>query len=238
MGKIQDLQNNQKNLNLTYIKYSKQTKLQIKGFKDLLTLMGPTAHRYRLSQKQRNFQLAGRMTIAAIASALTISNGAIHIANHLANQNSIQTEASTQMNNSEKENIVDYAENKLLVTVFQNRLSLMKDAKIKYSHNDKLNSDTLAIYRDIEGANADSIIDFSYTRYNNPEDQNLNQDENLEINQFCNSMINMHHNEKPSKEELKSLNSMASKLKPLQYNLEGTKLVKNEEKSFNYDYER
>lgn len=196
----------------SYIKdRARKPRLKIKGIKDIVTLISPNAKRYKLTPNQKNFQMVGRTTIAALAAALTISGGIAYQNVHSANTNN--TEYSSEAQTLNKDEVLSYAENKLMTLICKDNLSLLDSSYIEYSHNDEFNIDKLEINRKIKYAE-DSINNFSYTRYNNPQDKYLNRKNNNEpeITALLNLMLDIRNNPNPSQEDLANLNNLTLKL--------------------------
>lgn len=210
INSMRDVANSDRNMK-SYIKdRARKPRLKIKGIKDIVTLISPNAKRYKLTPNQRNFQLVGRTTIAALAAALTISGGIAYQNVHSANANSTQYSSETQL---DKDEILSYAENKLMTLICKDNLSNLNLSYVEYSHDDKFNIDKLEINRKIKYAE-NSINTFSYTRYNNPQDKYLNKKNNNEpeITVLLNLMLDIRNNPNPSQEDLETLNDMISKL--------------------------
>lgn len=221
MGNINDMRNvaNSNNSVKSYVIHKnikeKQSKpkLRITGVKDLVTLIGPNAENYKLNTNKRKFQLVSRvgLGIAGIAAAFSIANAAIN-----SNVNSIDTnntQYSTETQTLDKDEVLNYAENKLMTLIYKDNLSSLDSSYVEYSHNDKCNIDKLEINKKMKYSET-SINNFSYTRYNNPEDKYLNR-KNLnepEITALLDLMLDIHNNPNPSQEELENLNNMVSKL--------------------------
>lgn len=184
-------------------------KLRITGVKDLVTLIGPNAKKYKLNTNQRKFQLVGRvgLGIAGVAAAFSIANAAIN-----SNVNSIDTnntQYSTETQTLDKDEVLSYAENKLMTLIYKDNLSSLASSCVEYSHDDKFNIDKLKINKKIKYSET-SINNFSYTRYNNPENKYLNR-KNLnepEITALLDLMLDIHNNPNPSQEELETLNDI------------------------------
>ena len=92
-------------------------KLRITGVKDLVTLIGPNAKKYKLNTNQRKFQLVSRvgLGIAGIAAAFSIANATIN-----SNVNSIDTnntQYSTETQTLDKDEVLSYAEDKLMTLI-------------------------------------------------------------------------------------------------------------------------
>lgn len=234
MGKITNMQNNQDNVNLSYVKNAQKNlnkpRLKIKTVKDLATLIGPNASKYRISPNQRNFQLKGRLTIAAIAAALAIGGTAVSMHNHTQKNNAIET--SVQNNDElEKEDVLSRAEERFLTFFYHDKLTLKDNAYIEYSHNDELNTDTLEVYFKVSSPNSKPIKDFSYTRFNNWQDRLMNPDRNNpEVSALLDAMIDTYNNKNISQEDLKDLDTKTSNFDFSKFKLEGTHIVAANEK--------
>ncbi|MCI9287740.1 MAG: hypothetical protein HFJ57_07300 [Clostridia bacterium] len=188
-------------------------KLRITGVKDLVTLIGPNAKKYKLNTNQRKFQLVSRvgLGIAGIAAAFSIANATIN-----SNVNSIDTnntQYSTETQTLDKDEVLSYAEDKLMTLIYKDNLSSLTSSFVEYSHDDKFNIDKLKINKKIKYSET-SINNFSYTRYNNPENMYLNRKNHNEpeITALLDLMIDIHNNPNPSQEDLASLNDIALKL--------------------------
>lgn len=221
MGNINDMRNvaNSNNSMKSYVIHKNikekqnKPKLKITGVKDLGTLIGPNAKNHKLNTNQRRFQLASRvgLGIAGVAAAFSIANATIN-----SNVNSISTnntQYSSETQTLDKDEVLSYAENKLMTLICKDNLSFLDSSYVKYTHDEEFNIDKLEINRKIKYAE-NSINNFSYTRYNNPQDKYLNKKNNNdpEITALLNLMLDIRNNPNPSQEDLETLNDMISKL--------------------------
>lgn len=216
MGNINNMRNvaNSDHNMKSYIKdRERKPRLNDKTIRGTLKLIGPNAKKYRLSPKQRSKQLTYRvgLGIAGLAAAFSVANATIH-----SNANSISdtnTQYSSETQTLSKDEVLSYAENKLMTLIFKDNLSLLDSSYVEYSHNDEFNIDKLEINRKIKYAE-NSINKFSYTRHNNPEDKYLNRKNNNEpeITALLNLMLDIRNNPNPSQEDLENLNTMLLKL--------------------------
>lgn len=198
----------------SYVKdRARKPRLNDKTIKGTLRLIGPNAKKYRLSPRQRSKQLLGRVGIgiAGVAAAFSIANAALN-----SNANSIgtnNTQYSSETQTLDKNDVLSYAENKLMTLIYKDNLSSLDSSYVEYSHNDEFNIDKLEINRKIKYSE-NSINNFSYSRYNNPQDKYLNgkNNNNSEITDLLNLMIDIRNNPNPSQEDLESLNDMVLKL--------------------------
>lgn len=220
MGKINDMQKNQTNISIRSIK-DKQTekpKLKIKGFKDIATLLGPNAKKYRLSKNQRNFQLKGRITIAAIAAAIGISGAAlINHHNSVPTNNLGQTEMSLQ-----KDTLLSEANEKLFDIVY----GTDREEAQYFVDYDKItddNSKTLSVGRNIKPSDRaleyETQINYSYN--NNA----LNFKDAKEIKNLADKMIDIHYSENPSQKDLEKLDEAIEALEDKDFKLDGKNIV-------------
>lgn len=214
-------------------------KLKINGIKDLATLLGPNAKNHKLNNNQRTFQLVGRVGIgiAGIAAALSITNAAIN-----SNANSIganNTQYSSETQTLDKDEVLSYAVNRLTTVVYKNDISSLNNGKpnFKITHTAKTNRDTLIIYENPKFPNGEDDKKFSYTRYNNPDDQYLNRksNNNPEITELLNLMIDVYNNPNPSQEDLENLENMASKLQLNDFVLDGNSIVAEAERDSGFE---
>lgn len=216
MGNINSMRNvanSDRNMK-SYIKDRvRKPRLNDKTIRGTLKLIGPNAKKYRLSPKQRSKQLTYRvgLGIAGLAAAFSVANATIHSnANSISDTNTLYSSEAQAL---DKDEILSYAENKLMTLICKDNLSLLDSSYVEYTHDDKFNIDKLEINRKIKYAE-DSINNFSYTRYNNPQDKYLNKKNNNEpeITALLNLMLDIRNNPNPSQEDLETLNDMISKL--------------------------
>lgn len=233
MGKItnmQQKQNDRNKVNLSYVRKQIKPPMKKKGIKGLMTLIGPNARKYRLSTDQRNFQLGGRLTIAAIASALAIAGG-VSYANHQPKQDHV-VEASSQENMLTKEDVLSQAEEKLVSFVCPDA-TILGSVDVKYLHDSELQADMIIIYQRLNNPNAEPIKRFSYTRYNLLEDMSLHARENApEVVRLLNDMINANSKENPSQEDLERLMEELSNWDLSKFELEGNNIVESSQRDF------
>ena len=230
MGKISDMQTNQNDINLSYVRNkSKQRKitkprLKVRNAKDILTLLGPTSNKYRLSPNQRKFQLGGRLTIAALAAAMAIGTGVAY--NSAKTQNPTVQEMTDINEELSKDDVLGHAEEKLLTFLYKDKLFFKDDAFIKYSHDSEINSDTISVYKQLKSPNAEPILEFSYTRFNNLSDKLMYPTKNSpEITQLLNSMLDIHFAENISQKDLENLNTDISKFDISKFELKENNIV-------------
>lgn len=132
MGKIEKMQNMQDELNISRLKKQNlKPKLRITGVKDLATLIGPNAKHYRLSKGQKNFQIKGRLTIAAIAAALAISGG-VSIAHSVNSNKNTNTNAIEAQEILQKDEVLKDFEAMLKQWVFGDDLEDINTPRVNY----------------------------------------------------------------------------------------------------------
>ena len=231
MGKItnmQQKQNKENGVNLSYARGQVKPRLRVKGIKDIGTLLGPNGGKYRLSKDQRNFQLGGRLTIAAIASALAIAGG-VSYANHQPKQDHV-VEASSQENMLTKEDVLSQAEEKLVSFVCPDA-TILGNVDVEYLHDSELQADMILIYQRLNNPNAEPIKRFSYTRYNLLEDFSLHARENApEVVRVLNDMISVNMKENPSQHDLYRLMEEVSNWDLSKFELEGNHIVESSQR--------
>lgn len=244
MGNINNMRNvaNSSRSMKSYVRNSieeKQNKpyLKITGIKDLATLLGPNAKNHKINNNQRTFQLVGRTTIAGLAAALSIGSfAAFSNAHSNINENTV----STQSQEYQKDDVLEYAQETLKAIVYKDRANSMYRADVKFSHDNRLNTDTITIYEDIKSING-PMEQYSYTRYNNPEHKNSNKKNNTspEIKELLDSMIDIHNSQAPSYEDLENLNdivdNIASEMEAGKYTLVDGKIVENVQKDTGFE---
>lgn len=241
MGKISNMQqkqNNENGVNLSYARNQAKPRLKIKGIKDLVTLLGPNGSKYKLSKNQRNFQLKGRITIAAIASALAIAGTTAYAVNQSQSAPVPVTETNiSEMSELTKEGVLESAEDALLDFIYQNSSSDLKNrAIIKYKHNEKLNLDTFIVYDRYQNPNSDPSVRFSYNKHNDTIDKIVSKSSknNSEVDKLLDSMIEVYLNKSPSEKDLQGLSDKVSNLDFSQLKFDGKNIVdKSQEKDIN-----
>lgn len=226
MGKIIDMQKNQRNINISYVKEQNTRKrlprLKIKGMKDLAKLIGPTSGKYRLSKNQRNFQLVGRTTIAAIAAALAIGTG-------VTVGSSIHNNAAETQEFFQEDTLLEAAKSKLLDCAFgSNRDDIdYPDVICRFDNNGGT-----SFLQIISGTNDAKKVAFSYS-------DNLSVDKWLnskEISSLIEQYMDVSLAKEPSQKQLEALNKALEDCEDKNFKLKNGHIV--EEKQMEYDEER
>lgn len=215
-------------------------RLNDKTIKGTLKLIGPNAKKYRLSSRQRSKQLLSRvgLGIAGIAAAFAVANATINSNANSVSSNNTQYSSETQI--LDKDEVLNYAEETLKEIVYMDRLALIDRASVEITHNDKLDTDTVTVFEDIKSING-PIEQYSYTRYNNIEHNNVNKKNNTnpEIKKFLNLMIDVSNSQNPSYEDLENLDNIvdniALELKAGKYTIVDKKIVENVEKDAGFE---
>lgn len=237
MGKISNMQqkqNNENGVNLSYARSQAKPRLNIKGFKGFIELYKPGIEKeYYLTKKQKKFirnLRIGTLSLAALASAAAITVGASHVVNPTG---SAPTHTEQEMNELTKEGVLESAENDLLDFIYKDYPSLKTLSFIKCHHDPKTNIDTLTVYYRTQNPNADPSVQFSYFRYNDTIDKLISKPSknNSEINELLNCMLDVSLNENPSQEELEQLSEKFSSIDFSQFTFDGKNIVdKSQEK--------
>lgn len=232
MGKISNMQqkqNNENGVNLSYARSQAKPRFEIKGIKDVGLLYKPGIEKeYSLTKGQKKLirgLRVGTLSLAALASAAAITVGASHVVNPTG---SAPTHTEQEMNELTKEGVLESAEDALLDFIYQNSSSDLKDrAFIKYHHNEKLNLDNLIVYDRYQNPNSDPSVRFSYSKHNNKIDQLLTSSSknNPEIDKLLDSMIDVYLNENPSEKDLQGLYDKVSNLDFSQLKFDGKNIV-------------
>jgi hypothetical protein len=219
MGKITNMQtqqNSNNGINLSYIrKQNTKPKLQIKGFKDLATLVGPTASNYRLTKYQRNFQKGARLTLAAIAASIAIGGAAV--GHSISNNNVAETQEVLQ-----QDELMETAENKLLECVFGESLSKVDNPAVSYRY-DKHDGSTALIISSGQGDSKKVL--FSYSK-------ELSLDGFLnakEISSLIDNTIAVHYEDEASQKQLKALNEAIEKTENKNFKLKDNHIVEDKQ---------
>ncbi len=237
MGKIEDMKNDQNIINLSYVRKKheemKKPKLVIKGYKDLTTLIGPNAKKYRLNRNQKKFQVAGRLTIAAIAAAIGIS-AAGTIAHNISDVSASSPTAIETYSNMElnKEDVLNDAENTLLEIIYKNSPVLKNSADIRYEKiSDEENAYSLKV---MQKKYQEPMEDFTYISYDNNLSKMLFPSGNAkQIDEFLDLMVKVHNEDNPSKETLEKLENFCKNLNSLGFNLQGKNIVAEKQQDIN-----
>lgn len=229
MGKITDMQTNQNDINLSYVRNkSKQRKvakprLKVENGKDILTLLGPNAHKYRLSQNQKSFQTKGRLTIAAIAAALAIGGFAV-ASNHIEN-NSAETQEFLQ-----EDELMNNVEDKILDYVLGDNRENIDNPQVSYSFNNDDGSFTLRV---TTGTGDFKDVKYTYSKGNISLDSILNA---KEISSLMDNAIDVHFANGASQKQLKDLNESLEKSDNKNFILKDGHIIEN--KQIDRDEER
>lgn len=226
MGKIANMQTkqNEKNeVNLSYIrKQHSKPKLKIKGFKDLATLVGPTASKYNLTKYQRNFQKGARLTLAALAASIAI--GGVAVGNTVRNTNVAQAQEVLQ-----QDELMASAESKILDCVFGEDRSNINNPEVSYRY-DKHDGSTALIVT--SGKEDSKKISYTYS-------DSLSLDEVLnakDISSLIDNAIKVHYAEEPSQKQLEALNKSLENVEDKNFKLKDNHIV--EDKQISQEEER
>ncbi|MBO5478992.1 MAG: hypothetical protein J6A04_04755 [Clostridia bacterium] len=226
MKEISEMQRNQNNINLSYIRDKQKNlnkpRLKVKNLKDIATLIGPSAKKYRLSPNQRNFQLKGRLTIAAIAAALAI--GGISVGNSISNDT-----AETQEILQEEE-LMNAFEDKLLDCVFSTNRNDVDNPEVSYDFD---NHDGSTILRVTSGTGDSKKVLFTYSKGGLSFDSLQNA---KEISSLINNAMDIHFAKEPSQKQLQNLNESLENLENKNFKLKDKHIV--EDKQIELDEER
>ena len=221
MGKINEMQRNQNNLSIRSIKdkQSEKPKLKISGFKDIVTLLGTGAKKYKLSKNQRNFQLTGRLTIAAIAATIGISGGAALMNHHnnVPTNNSAETQVVL-----DKNELLSEANEKLFDIVYgTDREEANYYVGYKYDTHD--NSTKMIVGRQLDpiGNTFQYRHESGYT-YDNGQ---FNFKDAKEIKALADIMIDIYYSENPSQKDLEKLDAAIEALEGKGFKLDGGSIV-------------
>lgn len=215
MGKISNMQqkqNNENGVNLSYARNQAKPRLDIRGFKGFIELYKPGIEKeYSLTKKQKKFirNLRTGTAIAILASSLALTGGVVHATN---NQQHNSTNFEQELDQLTKEDVLASAEDALLSCIYQDLPTFKDKSFIKCLHDAETNSDKITVYNRPQNPNADCSIQFSYTRYNNTIDKILSgsKENDPTIDGFLNSMIDLYNDQNISQEELKELNEKFS----------------------------
>lgn len=213
ISKMQQKQNYENGVNLSYAKSQAKPRLKIKGFKGILELYKPGIEKeYSLTKKQKKFirNLRTGTAIAMLAGSLAITGGGISHA--INNQQHNSTDFEQELDELTKEDVLASAEDTLLSFVHQDISTLKDRSFIKYTSNTETNYDRITVYNRSQNPNADPSIQFSYTRYNNTIDRILSgsKENDPSVDDFLNSMIDLYKSQDISQEELSELNDKFS----------------------------
>lgn len=244
MGKIQNMQQNQNNVNLSYVRnQSKKPKLKIDGIKGLATLIGPNSKRYRLSPNQRNFQLKARagLTIASLLAAGLLVAGRSYTPNHQVQETkAIETSIDNEF---EKEDVMQSAEEKLLNIIYQD------DAEMELSYVDYMrtedNIEKLVVKQKSTSPYIEADKVFQYLKSNDLLDKLILENNNSDIiNEFLDMMIDVKNDKNVSQEDLAKLDALTSNIDSKDYKLDGKDIVeldrtaKKEQKGFEIEIKK
>lgn len=214
MGKINDYmnkynriqQNNERNTNV------KKDKLNIKGVKDVFTLLSPNASKYRLSKNQKKFQIKGRVTIAAIAATLAVSG--VTIASNVSSRNNNNAYESQTL---QKDAVLEEANSMLKSYIYGDNQEKLDNANVEYNF-DKGGCTSIVVRSD--------DISFRYDAGSFIE----NSQNNEKINDLLSKMIQIERNDNPSQKDLASLLVLLDDLKNSSFKLQGKHIVASDER--------
>ncbi len=224
MGKISNMQqkqNKENGVNLSYARNQSKPRFGIKGIKDVGLLFKPGIEKeydfYPEEKKLIRALRIGTLSLAALASSAVITVGASYVVNRLPSL-SIQNEQA--IDELAKQDVLNSAKDKLLLILYQNDLPKREAAYIEYTRDEELSIDTLKIYEKVQSANRKDDLIFSYRRYHNLLERNKTDKNDERINKLLNEMIDIYYSENPSQDDLEKLNMLSSSLRPLDFELE------------------
>lgn len=227
MGKINDMKKNK--INMSYIRNKIKPPMKKKGLRGFATLVSPTAKKYRLSKEQRNLQLTGRLTIAAIMTTLSIFATPYAVASYYCSQNPIETPSSDTLN---KNQLLYRARQKIGQCVYPDD----KSYDLSRASYDRIlpMGDFVSITFQYLPKDANKYCDaFYYSKSNNENNAD-------EINQLCNVLLEMENSKNPSQEDLQKLENMIHDFDPKSFRLTDGNIIKypEKEKDKDHDFER
>lgn len=241
MGEITNMQKNQDNIDLLYVRKKtienmrEKPRLKIRKPKDLLTLIGSGAKAYKLSKNQKQFQTGARLTIAAIAASLVVGGGIAYHNTQTQEPTNIES-SNTNLDELEKNEVLALAEDTLLSIIYSNHPSLKEKADINYEHTDYASSnvivdcDTITVSHRISPT-AEAFKDYSYTKQNLLLDNIFSSKKDCpEIIELLNAMIDVYSSENVSQEDLENLNTIISNLDSSKLELKNGHIVGRTEK--------
>lgn len=227
MGKITDMQKwkntSRKETDLSYVRNKAKPRLKINGIKDLATLVGPNAKRYKLTPNQRKFQLNTR-TIAALLGAGLLVAGGKYVVNSIGD-NVAQTQEILQENE-----LMDIAKDKLLESFFGDELKNIDNPEVSFSTDRSDGSEQLTI---TSGTDDSKKALYTYSK-------NLSFDSTLnpkEISSLIDSMIEINSAHGASSKQLKELNEAIEAASDKNFTFENGHFVEDKELDLD-DYER
>ncbi len=240
MGKISNMQqkqNKENGVNLSYARNQSKPRFKIKGIKDIGLLYKPGIEKeYSLTSTQKKLIRSlrvGTLSLTALASAAAITVGVSHVLNPTT---SVPTHTQQEISELTREDVLESAEAALLDFIYQNSSSDLKSrAIIKYTHSEETNTDNLTIYDRYRDPNSNPSARFSYNRHNDTIDKVVSKSSknNPEIDELLNCMINVYLNENPSQEDLEELSEKFSNLDFSQLKFDGKNIIdKSSEKDF------
>lgn len=226
MGEIESMKLHQHDIK-SYVKNKqekqKKPRLKIKTMKDVATLLGPNAKRYRISQNQRNFQLKGRLTIAAFA-AFAASFAIGEISSYSEAHSNIAETSNVLATDFEKNESVTDAKEKLLDILYQDLDSFKENTQIKFVHDDELDTDSIVVY-ERQKYQMQTQEKFRYTRFNRPEDFMKKDKDCKEISEWLNLVLDAYYNENISKEDLRILDSTTLNINGKKFKLDNNAIL-------------
>lgn len=240
MGKISNMQqkqNKENGVNLSYARNHSKPRFKIKGMKDVGLLYKPGIEKeYSLTKNQKKLIRGlrfGTLSLATLASIATITVGTSHLVNR---PTSVPTQKEQEIDELAKDDVLDSAENTLLDFIYKDYPSALRTLSfIKCHHDPKTNIDTLTVYDRTQNPNSNPTVRFSYTRYNDTIDKLISKSSknNPEINELLDSMLDISLSENPSQEDLEGLSDKCSNFDFSQLTFDGKNIVdKSSEKDF------
>jgi len=224
MGKISNMQqkqNKENGVNLSYARNHSKPRFKIKGMKDVGLLYKPGIEKeYSLTKNQKKL-------------IATITVGTSHLVNR---PTSVPTQKEQEIDELAKDDVLDSAENTLLDFIYKDYSSALRTLSfIKCHHDPKTNIDTLTVYDRTQNPNSDPTVRFSYTRHNDVIDNLISKSSrnNSEINELLDSMLDVSLSENPTQEDLEGLSDKCSNFDFSQLTFDGKNIVdKSSEKDF------
>lgn len=237
MGELESMKLHQHDIK-SYVKNKqekmKKPRLKIKTMKDVATLLGPNAKRYHISPNQRNFQLKGRLTIAAIAAALAIGGISAYSHTRRADTNTVET-SNLSASDFEKNESISDAKEKLLDIIYPDLDSFKENTQIQFIHDDELDTDSIVVY-ERQKYQMQTQEKFRYTRFNRPEDFMKKDKDCKEISEWLNLVIDAYYNENISKEDLRILDGTTLNIDAKKFKLDNNAILGKSE--LDKDFER
>lgn len=228
MGEITNIQKkfNEENFEEQTI----EKKHNIKGFKDYASLLAPNAEkRFKLDKKLRKAQVNGRVTIAAIATALALGGGGIVASSHTEPTKQEQTVNYEEVKENE---LIKDASKKLLDCVFGEERSDIEEPYIRFNYDKSDNGYTIKVGY---GATNAPKIKFTYSTVKF-SDKLLN---NKDVVELMDNMINISYKDELTEKDYQKLSDALEKLEDKNYKLNDKGyIVEENEKDKDNDNER